>query len=739
MFSSNLQSWDVVVEGTYGQFSTTTGSVSYLLTKAKLGQDTSLSSKLTPYLAPVREVLNIEEMDFNQLLQRDLDDHRVATDLIDYILKPQFNGPAFYTPILAALLPFEGAKPINAYPPKTKSNQAFKDSTGNPWQKVQYGDSFQVLKLADPQDESGETLNTINLGRLEFNKAKAKLVVIDGQHRAMALIAIRRTIAREWGQSTGSRFSFFYERRIQEILKNNPSLDLNSIEFPVCICWFPDTNPTDSVWPDPHRSARKLFVDVNQNAKKPSPSRVILLSDSELTNIFVRALLNSVRQNNHFFPLHTIEYDYPHERGEGSPVRVTALANILMLENAIQIALRGDRDAIAKVNLPIKGGKKNKSDADSRLRQELEVKNWLTQEIEDEGITDKIKFEREDITNEQFPRTEINGLTKRFLECWGKTILEVLSQFYPFRCHIESLNDLENNTVGSTPQIALAQDAMFKGLGMYWTLRDSYLQWQDNSKTDRTRTKADTVEAWEVIQEKEETFKKERARLLFDKKQQVDDNLLRSSENTFVTLRTQAFLSGAILTLATLKLKLDYDATTFADRALFFINAWNNALQASPKRLYLFDRKHDQAFLRLSKLEPAQGVYFRYTLLELMACNDDPELNEREKEVISSLVVSARSLYLNELKKQQEKSLRRTELGISAKKLKDRAEKQAEELLRGLCKYWFGLTKEKFNEWLAETKKTDSNGEELDPNDEFNDIDEFIDENNEDSIPESVD
>jgi hypothetical protein len=73
-----------VIDGIYGIFSTPAGSVYYLQTKAKIGGDGSSHSQLTRSLVPAREALNIHEMDFNQLLQRDLDDHRIATKLIPY-------------------------------------------------------------------------------------------------------------------------------------------------------------------------------------------------------------------------------------------------------------------------------------------------------------------------------------------------------------------------------------------------------------------------------------------------------------------------------------------------------------------------------------------------------------------------------------------------------------------------------------------------------------------------------
>src|SRR5436305_1639382 len=105
------------VEGTCGEFNTPAGRVAYVLTKARLGTTrTDNERRLTSQLRPVREVLDSKDLDFNQLLQRDLDDHRVATQLLPYLLKPQFTGPAFFPPLMAVLLPFKGTKPIDAFP-----------------------------------------------------------------------------------------------------------------------------------------------------------------------------------------------------------------------------------------------------------------------------------------------------------------------------------------------------------------------------------------------------------------------------------------------------------------------------------------------------------------------------------------------------------------------------------------------------------------------------------------------
>jgi hypothetical protein len=127
--------------------------------------------------------------------------------------------------------------PVDYYPNVVRDKTSFTDHDKTHWQQTQYGNAFRVLKLA--KDATASSLHPIKLGRLEFNTALNKLVVIDGQHRAMALLAIRRTVDKDW-ESKGNRYRFFYEKRINELLLKYPSVDLMSVEFPVCICWFPD-------------------------------------------------------------------------------------------------------------------------------------------------------------------------------------------------------------------------------------------------------------------------------------------------------------------------------------------------------------------------------------------------------------------------------------------------------------------------------------------------------------------
>src|SRR5437016_2890473 len=105
------------IEGTWGDFRTRSGQVSYIMTNARLGgEGTDWERRLTSRLRPVREVLGVADMDFDELLQRDLDDHRVATELVPYLLRGADTGPAFFPPILAVLLPFEPSGEASSFP-----------------------------------------------------------------------------------------------------------------------------------------------------------------------------------------------------------------------------------------------------------------------------------------------------------------------------------------------------------------------------------------------------------------------------------------------------------------------------------------------------------------------------------------------------------------------------------------------------------------------------------------------
>jgi hypothetical protein len=97
------------VFGTYGEFTVGKGTDAiralYLLTKIRPGSEGNWENELASQLVPWREIFNVEELTFDELIQRDLDDSRVAHDLIPYLIGEKQASARFFPPILAVLVP----------------------------------------------------------------------------------------------------------------------------------------------------------------------------------------------------------------------------------------------------------------------------------------------------------------------------------------------------------------------------------------------------------------------------------------------------------------------------------------------------------------------------------------------------------------------------------------------------------------------------------------------------------
>lgn len=79
-----------------------------------LGAHVTLSEKqgqqqLLSMLAPVREVFDLKQLGFEEIMQRDIDDARVSLELIPYLLDTSTSGQIkLFPPIVAVALPLKG-------------------------------------------------------------------------------------------------------------------------------------------------------------------------------------------------------------------------------------------------------------------------------------------------------------------------------------------------------------------------------------------------------------------------------------------------------------------------------------------------------------------------------------------------------------------------------------------------------------------------------------------------------
>lgn len=688
--------------GTWGRFGTSAGIVEYLETKARVGaQARDREKRLTSQLRPVREVLPSQSMSFNQLLQRDLDDHRVATGLVPYILQASRLGPAFFPPIVAALLPFNGSVPIPRFP-DCETIEGYEDDFAT-WGGMSYGSAFKFERMLDQLHPPID--HEIKVGRLSWNPEEAKLVVIDGQHRAMALLAIDRTINNTWNES-GEKYKYFYEPVIRELLKNKSDEErqqlLAALEFPVTIVWFPDANESRS---DHHVSARKLFVDVNQNARAPTESRLLLLSDGELLSIFTREVLNTFRQNQGGLPIFAIEYDHP-GRDQASSSKWSAISNVIIIRDCISRAVFGPDKYITNVAQGF-GGKESESGRAEFMRKSLEIGSEIGETVED--------LRREQISNIDFPRSKLDFFVSQLMNGWGRFVVRVLSEVLPYQVHGQSLGILYDNwaTAGSTD--ALARDALFEGVGMYWTIRDSQRHWANINQLrleakQQPLEKTDIVRTWDAINQKREEFTRLRAKNYVGKN---DDQSTLMCDEAFDVFGTNACQLGLTLTARTLAYSNQVDLKDLPAFTDAFISAINASLQGGPKQAFgrraVFNRSQESRLNEISKLDTPYAVYFRYFWLELLAT---PESLQILSTVIPAASITkarddARTFYFVYLVKEMTKALRRASTGTKASsELQKEAESQVSTSLFAALSKWFGIRRADFDAWQRGAQET---------------------------------
>jgi hypothetical protein len=215
--------------GSYGEFSVGGGSnqirAQYLLTKIRPGSQGLWENQLASQMAPWREIFQIEELSFDELIQRDLDDSRVAHDLIPYLLGETGQNARFFPPILAVLVPKKvGSSGIAPRYPAPKQEG----------ERLSFGDLFDFEKAV-----IGGQISP--LGQINYNPQRTAIVIVDGQHRAMAVLALHRQLNKSWGSDP---FAPYYDH-IQVSAET-----VAHIELPVCILFFPDLNENSTALKD---------------------------------------------------------------------------------------------------------------------------------------------------------------------------------------------------------------------------------------------------------------------------------------------------------------------------------------------------------------------------------------------------------------------------------------------------------------------------------------------------------
>jgi len=299
LISGGKSALDVHLNGTIGTFRVSSEDgksagveVRYLLTHVTLSEKQG-QAQLLSMLAPVREVFDLKQLGFDEIMQRDIDDARVSLELIPYLLDTSTTGLIkLFPPIVAVALPLKpnSRVPDANYRKVERSRVDSLDHKGIKEDRITAGsvgeeqfEFFQHYRNDTPLSEGAH---------LSLARDNCTLAIVDGQHRAMALLALYRNLTGGWSDARRSPYEGYYKVWPEKEIR---SYNLSELQLPVLICAFPQLDGTMTQDIDVVRAARRVFLTLNKTAKKVSDSRNKLLNDQDIVAECLRATLSYIK------------------------------------------------------------------------------------------------------------------------------------------------------------------------------------------------------------------------------------------------------------------------------------------------------------------------------------------------------------------------------------------------------------------------------------------------------------
>ncbi|MBW4482085.1 MAG: hypothetical protein KME14_06050 [Tildeniella torsiva UHER 1998/13D] len=429
---------NLTLEGSTGSFSVGTGvegqrsiEVKYFLTHVGLDFSTGFDEALLSELAPVREIFDVNQLDFDEIMQRDIDDSRVSSELIPYLLDDKsIDLVKLFPPIVVVILPVkeDENRPDNLYPEVIK--EILPESEDEPSKCIIRSGSVgqEVFQFEQPIDE-GKVLKH-DLVRLRINTHKTRLVIVDGQHRAMALLALYRNLKDQWSDEKRAPFKEYYSEWTPKFIQE---FNLKEINLPIILCTFPKLDSKYVGDLDLKKAARSIFLTLNKNARKVSSSRNILLDDNDLIAYFLRRCLADIKRKDLRSPsslrIHNVELDqFGDKLRIQSPIAITGVNHLYYVIEHLLLNSGSEADGVK----PRSGNFSIRKNLNTYVCMDrLDGRNLLGAEIATSTQRDK------------FTLDTAEKLGSSFDSRYGRIIVSLFEKFELYEAHNRAVLNLE--------------------------------------------------------------------------------------------------------------------------------------------------------------------------------------------------------------------------------------------------------------------------------------------------------
>lgn len=470
---------NLTLEGSIGRFRISgqavngSKSLEVLYLETHIGFDSAIASNeaMLRQLEPVREIFDFQTLGFDEIMQRDIDDARVTIDLIPYLLDAGANNTIkFFPPIVIVVLPIQDRvlRPEPFYPKVTRYRDE-NDSERGVAEIIRSGDvGAEAFQFEYPLVDGVPRPH--DLARLKLNTNKVRLVIIDGQHRAMALLALYRNLRDDWNDAKRMPFKDYYREWTKSRIT---SFDLSELQLPVIVCTYPGLDIDYQGDFDIIRAARRTFLTLNKTARSVSNSRNILLDDRDLISHFLRETLGKIKQmdihSSSSMRIWNVELDQYRDRVKiASPIACTGVSHVYY---SIEHMLLDDNDV---KGISARSGKFHKrAYMEGSLLRRLDGENLLGHET---AAT---------LKRHTYTLDAAKLLADAFQDRYGQFFIAAFGTFRPYEIHNKATLEIEAALQGHTnPQI---RTILFEGQNVGRTFTE-YLDYM----TDEERKAKDS-------------------------------------------------------------------------------------------------------------------------------------------------------------------------------------------------------------------------------------------------------
>ena len=312
--------------------------------------------------------------------------------------------------------------------------------------------------------------------KLKISTQNTALAIVDGQHRAMALLALYRNLKGDWNQLNRQAYRHYYQVWPESLIKK---FDTKEIQLPVMICTFPDLNKDYNGDFDVIRAARRIFLTLNKNARKVSDSRNKLLDDQDMVSECLRETLSLIKnadtRSSTSLRIYNVELDQEGDKQIlTNPLAITGVSHLYYI--CERILFLSDRISGLTTKTSRMGARRHPT----TLLHRLQLNDYLSQD------------ERESTRRDNYVDKVAQAVENRWRETFGPLIVRFLSEFYPLRIHENASLQIHSRLERDVGEGAL-RALLFDGQGTAHVLERFETQLNENIKDDEKNWKTPEI------------------------------------------------------------------------------------------------------------------------------------------------------------------------------------------------------------------------------------------------------